>query len=186
MPNGLIKSFFECGADYLVKHFDKSGRATSSIVQMFDDESCPVFFNGDYFAIIEKRPKNYMSKFVIWALTIISADRERAIDDWRDIYSIKNVLVGHDVEAVLVFPLPKTSESRKKCSLTLFCFMEHDFIKFPSVPIGIFNKNISSTSPFSGNTQRPLPQEWFCNGVACGLCQICHKKHLPSSEAVLE
>lgn len=98
------------------------------------------------------RPFTSMDGAKMIHLSIKKNDR-RVIDDWRELQTIKNMIVGEEITAVQVFP-PEKHLVDTSNQYHLWCYMDPDFV----LPFGYKYRDVMTpeTAHSLGARQRPF------------------------------
>jgi len=105
---------------------------------------------NDRFTVLIKPFVNDIGQRMIW-LSIKKNDR-RVIDDWRELQTIKNMIVGPEVTAVQVFP-PEKHLVDTSNQYHLWCYVDANF----ELPFGYKYREVQEQSnPALNTVQRPL------------------------------
>jgi hypothetical protein len=110
-------------------------------------------YKNDEYQVNINRNHMWNLDIVVWHLSIKRLDKE-AIHDWRDLQTIKNMLVGEEYEAIEIYP----SESRLVDSANQYHLWA--FVKvigrdeIPTLPIGFPNRYVTDTPDMPNCKQR--------------------------------
>lgn len=116
-----------------------------------------VLYRNDLYQVaIDKNPPHGLRGCVVWHLSIKRTDKEPLMD-WRDIQTIKNQLLGPEVEMMQLFP----AESRLVDTANqyhFFALMKDGRQRQPRLPFG-WTERTTSNSPDIMGKQRRHQQE---------------------------
>lgn len=111
-----------------------------------------VYVNDEYQVNINRNYK-WGTDMIVWHLSIKRLDKE-AVHDWRDMQTIKNMLVGEEYEAIELYP----AESRLVDSANQYHLWA--FIRvigsneIPILPVGFHNRYVTDTPDMPNCKQR--------------------------------
>jgi len=123
--------------------------------RLYDQQRRDVVYLSEHYQVaINKQLRHGFAGSTIWWLSIKRIDKQ-PIMDWRDLQAIKSQLCGAEAEAIQLFP----AESRvvdTSNQYHLYVFMKGTRGKFPRLPIGFDDGQISDHEDDTPWKQRPL------------------------------
>ncbi len=132
---------------------DIDGVEDAKIRELYDQVSHDDVYMNDEYQVNINRNHMWGLDIVVWHLSIKRLDKE-SIHDWRDLQTIKNMLVGEQYEAIELYP----AESRLVDSANQYHLWA--FVKLigrdeiPTLPIGFPNRYVTDTPDMPNCKQR--------------------------------
>jgi len=160
--NGQIKPFKKAVLNVpTLEQFTKTIKQLKDIDPIDDDRIEILYkqvcqdevYKNDEYQVNLNRNHNWGADMIVWHLSIKRLDKE-PIHDWRDLQTIKNMLVGLEYEAIELYP----AESRLVDSANqyhLWAFVrEIGSNVIPRIPIGFPNRYVTDTPDMPNCKQR--------------------------------
>jgi hypothetical protein len=105
-----------------------------------------IWKNDEYQVNIDEAPAHgFGAATVLWHLSIKRLNKN-PIHDWRDLQAIKNALVGHQYEAIELYPASDRVVDTAN-QMHLWVFIEVDGERAPKLPVGWFARLVEDKTP---------------------------------------